>query len=294
MIVRWAPLLLILLFVLCCVGLSCNSDDDEEEGDLSTPTPPPGACENNQSPALTGLRLVVGGDVVGNGESFMEASIVDVYLTYDDADCNVGGGAIHAALDDEEMTQYENVPIDAPCSAEAGDQVIGFQIAPVGVGGHQLSVRLVDYCGGTSEVQTVSFALTPWSDDDDDDNDADDDTVEEPTLLSGAIDYAGEDDLSGRPVYLFLYENWLPDVLVPAAWKKVDVPAEGFPFDYQWDMDAAYVVPGNYYLAAFADAVAGDGWLNAAVDPVHSPYLPTAIVEDQTTVANVTLVPPGR
>ena len=162
----------------------------------------------------------------------------------------------------------------------------------MGEGDHQLSVYVEDLCGEAGNTVTVAFSLTPWVGGDDDTGD--DDTTVEPTLLTGEIRYSGADDYTDRPMYLFLYTEWLPTSLVPAAIMHLNVPAEGFPFDYEWDLGEAAVDDGSYYLAAFMDVEDGDGFFNYEVDPVHSPYTITEVISGQTTNANVTLVDPAK
>jgi hypothetical protein len=141
--------------------------------------------------------------------------------------------------------------------------------------------------------------------DDDDDNDsADDDTADDDTAadddasptgtqLAGEIDlFNTAEDYAGRPVKFYLYTQWIPNGTLPTAITNYTVPESGFPFSYDWDLNA--VAPGDYYVFAFLDAVDGDGIINYDIDPVAAPYDVTTITSGETTTYNVNLVAPGK
>lgn len=284
---------LVVMLALVVTWSACNGrDDDEDQGGQNTPVP--GACDDNTAPTLSEAWLYADSQAIASGGQVSELATIEVYLSYDDPDCNAAGGEIFATFDGATAESF-GAAGNAPCAADAEDKALGFSFLPGALGAHTLSVKLVDRCGAASDEVTLSYEVIAWEPGDDDtaDDDSDDDTVE-PTLLAGEIAYTGSDDLTGRPVYMILWRDWLPQ---PADWEAslmITVPETGFPFTYEWDLDEAEVAAGDYYLMAFADAVAGDGFFNAEVDPVHAPYLPTTIGEAQTTEANLTLVQPGE
>mgnify|MGYP001162012362 CR=1 FL=1 len=287
--ISWA---VVSVLALALAWSACNGrDDDEDEGAQGTPAP--GACDNNDAPTLAEAVLYADGEAVAAGGEVSELASIEVYLSYDDVQCNAGGGEIVATFDGQTSESFPAAG-NAPCTAVADDRALGFSFLPGAQGALALSVKLVDRCGAESDAVELTYEVVAWAPDDDAaDDDSDDDTVE-PTLLTGEITYSGESELIGRPVYLLLWRDWLPQ---PADWEATyltAVPETGFPFTYEWDLDEAEVAAGDYYLMAFADAVAADGFFNAAVDPVHAPYLPTTIVAAQTNVANLTLVQPGE
>jgi len=284
---RRAMILLAILFLAgAMVYLACAGGNGDDDDSSPAPTPPPGACADNTAPALNEMLLFPETSTVAATE-FMEATPIYAFVGYSDAECNLRTGDIFMSLDGAEPQKARSLE-EVPCSATAQDRQVGFDFMAVGVGEHQISAYVVDLCGAQSNTVSATFTLTPWEPDDDT---ADDDTIE-PTLLEGEIGFTGDEDYASRPVHLYLFHEWLPHSL-PVAWLEQTVPAEGFPFAYEWDMDDAGVEPGSYFLAAYLDAVDGDGPFNVAVDPVYSPYTVTEIVAGQTTTQNVTLVPPG-
>ncbi len=289
---RWWQLLLAMILVGAFAYLACNSGGDDDDAAPHV-TPPPGSCTDNTAPVLSEVLTFTIHSTTPVTE-FMETETIEAFVSYTDAECNVHDGQIFMGLDGAAPQKVTDIDSAAPCSAQAANRTVGFPFVDVGVGQHQLSVYVMDFCGAQSNTVSTTFTLTPYQADDDtaDDDAADDDTVS-PTLLQGEVRYTGDDNLAGRPVTMFLFKQWLPHSL-PVAVLKIDVPDGGFPFPYEWNMDEAQVEAGAYFLAAFLDAVDGDGYFNAAADPFYSPYLPTEITANETTTQNVTLVAPGR
>jgi len=109
----------------------------------------------------------------------------------------------------------------------------------------------------------------------------------------GEIGFYGEStDLAGRPVWILLFTEWLPGAAVPVAFVQQTVPEQGFPFDYEWDLDAAEVAPGDYFVFAFLDIADEDGVFNETIDAVHAPFQATTIIAGTATTQNLTLVEP--
>jgi len=291
-------LLWLALFIPLYLASTCSEEDDEEQIAAEV-TPPPGGCDENTAPVLTEGEWWVDGAATGAAATFAEGEAAQVYLGVRDDDCNMAGGTIAYLVDDEEIPQEIKIPSDLGCEAAADEQLVGFELFAFGVGGHRLSIRVTDRCGAESQALELTFTLTeyepPVADDDAADDDATDDDDATATRLAGEIRYFGEPgDVTGRPVLLYLFAQWLPAGTLPAAALTVEVPAAGFPFAYAWDVGDTEAAPGDYYLFAFLDVQDDDGLFNAGLDPAHAPYATTAVLAGQTTTAHITLVPPGE
>lgn len=95
--------------------------------------------------------------------------------------------------------------------------------------------------------------------DDDDDND------EVLGTLSGTISYDG--DLTANYVVVGLIEQW-PMTGPPKQFTEVEIPAAGFPFAYEIEINFV----GMYFLACYMDMDEMDGVsMNAELDPMHLP-----------------------
>jgi hypothetical protein len=292
---RLLPLMLVLCLVLpVLVGSRCGDDDDDDTA--SETTPPPGACDENTAPELIAAQWFVDGAAAGEEPTLAEYEEAMIYLAYADAECNLGGGRVVYWVDDEAPSERQ-IDTEAPCEGTADEQFLGFDVAHSGVGGHTLHLFVKDRCGAASGTVELPFSLTAAEPPtDDDDSTGDDDTVVEPTLLIGAIDLVDEEakDYTGRPVNIYLFASWLPGGELPVAATQTTVPEAGFPYDYEWDLDAAEVAAGDYYVFAYLNVADEDGLFNPEADPVHAPYLPITIATGQTATANLTLVFPAE
>ena len=293
----WLVLVLVLLLVAAVVLIGGRCDDDDDEIVDEGGTVPPGACDQNTAPELAAAVWYLDSQFESGAATFAEYSPAQVYLAFDDAECNLGGGEIAYWVDDEDPTT-KKIATDISCSGDAENQLLGFEVTASGEGAHTLSIQVFDRCETQSNVVELDFSLTAYQPptDDDDDTAGDDDTAATTTMLSGEIDYVGDQtELADRPVYILLYTEWLPDTaVVPAGFVQVLVPEDGFPFAYEWDLDAAEVAAGEYYVFSFLDLADEDGLFNVEVDPVDAPYVATTITEGEATTVNLTLVTPVR
>ena len=293
--------LTVLAILATLAWAGCFGKEDDDESSIDYGEPPGGIAilldilTDNRNRTASELRKIFS---LRGGS--MEGSVAYAYLSYEDPDCNLGKGEFFVSIDGAAAESYGSIAGGAPCAADANDKEVGFAFSATGVGSHTIEVQVTDMCGAKSGSVSMNFTLTKYvaGEDDDDDTIADDDTADDdtvaPMLLIGDIETTGEEDLAGRTVTILLYTQWLPSELVPVAFHQETVPAERFPFAYEWDLDAAAVEPGYYYVAAFADAADGDGYFNTAVDPFHSPYLPQEFVEGETMTANLMLVAPSK
>ncbi|NLH47362.1 MAG: hypothetical protein GX444_02040 [Myxococcales bacterium] len=286
------------LIALAVAGLAlafaaCRESNDDETTPAVEGTPPD-ACADNTAPSLDKAIFFVDGEASGASATFMESASVDIYLTFSDGECNLGGGRIEYAVDGGEADK-QSIGTDAPCAAAAADQVLGFTFSGMGEGEHSLAITLVDRCGAGSAAATLTYTLTAYEPPADDDSGDDDDDTAAPMELAGEIRYYGETtDYTGRPVTLGLYTDWLPGEELPVAYVSYTVPETGFPFAYEWNLDDAAVAPGDYYVFGYLDAVDGDGVFVETVDPAAAPYYAVTVAAGLTTTWHVNLVAPQK
>ena len=93
----------------------------------------------------------------------------------------------------------------------------------------------------------------------------DDDDGPENATLSGTVYYEGE--AQGDAVVIGLMPEW-PMTSAPLQFTSVDVPVDGFPFEYEIEL----LHTGPYFLAAFLDVDSTDGVaINLEIDPMDVP-----------------------
>ena len=120
--------------------------------------------------------------------------------------------------------------------------------------------------------------LLACGDDDDDDDSGDDDTWDDfPIVFSGTMNYDG--DTTGERIMVAISDNIAG---APLWFGYVEIPASGFPFDYQLGVDQPFV--GDYYVLALIDVDATDGYMpDFDLDPLDIPEATSNIVEGENT-----------
>ena len=123
------------------------------------------------------------------------------------------------------------------------------------------------------------FAIVACSGDDDDDSAGDDDTWDEFTVtFSGTMNYDG--DQTGARIMIAL-NNEIAGT--PLWFGYVDIPADGFPFDYKIGVDPPFV--GEYYVLALIDVDPTDGYMpNFDLDPLDIPETKMNVVEGDNQI----------
>lgn len=147
---RWAIWTVTAVFLLMfAVGCSEESDD-EEETDLD--------CVGNRAPQVDGPYLVKGGEIVEGEAVFGVNETIGVAVDFYDADCNLGGGRLWAAIDKNDFVPMVSVRQNIPCEGYFPESVLGFDIR-LQSGQHKVQVALVDACG-TASKNAVSVEFT--------------------------------------------------------------------------------------------------------------------------------------
>jgi hypothetical protein len=299
-IMRRYAVVLMLLLALTMIGALCSNSKDSGGGSGGEVNPPPGTCDSNTAPVLTAIGFLVGDAATEGDASAAMNDTIRLVAAFDDGQCNLGGGTLLVTVDGADTPDSVTVSGQIACPQDSlQESPISYAVMPASVGEMTFEVSLKDLCGEQSNSLSAILTVTETTADDtaddtsaddaSDDTAGDDDTAAGTARLEGAVSYGG--DKTATIVNILFYTHWLPTEL-PVASVPLTVPETGFPFDY--DEELTDIAQGNYYLAAYFDAVEGDGWYNPTVDPTSSPWYTVAIADGQTTHYDITLVDPSR
>ena len=293
---RRASLIIMLLLTLLTLGGMCSNNDSGKKV-VGNHEAPPGTCDANASPTLTLIGFQVGTTVVQGEATASRSDSVTLLLAYEDKECNLGGGTLMVYINGGPATETAITGgLACPQETIEGSQ-LAYSMSLTSTGEMTVEAKVTDLCGAESNALSTILTVTEATGDDttadddtaiDDTSAADDDTSDAPRL-AGEMRYYG--DKTATEVWILVYTHWMPTGL-PLFGGAVTVPGDGFPFDYQ--LDATGVPAGSYFIAAYFDAVEGDGVYNPAIDPTHSPWYSVTLTPGQTTTYNITLVDPGK
>ena len=120
-------------------------------------------------------------------------------------------------------------------------------------------------------------------DDDDDDDDDGDPWAQFPITFSGTMSYDGSaHEAEGTRIMIAITDEW-PMEGAPLWFGYVEIPADGFPFDYKIGVDQPFV--GEYYVIASIDVDPTDGYMpDFDTDPLAIPDERTGILEGDNPI----------
>jgi hypothetical protein len=149
-------------------------------------------CAGNHSPQIGNLRYLVNDELVEASPTVSPDDDLKIWIQYQDADCNLGGGGMWWSIDGGEFAAVKQLAGDFSCNGVGDNRGIVYQpdLGVLNSGVHQFRIRLTDVCGATSNALDGEFTVTGGAadddvtdDDQDDDTSTDDDTTYDDGLL---------------------------------------------------------------------------------------------------------------